>query len=41
MKCTVEELWESPEVRAFTLMFRSWLEKTGRVNQGKPEAYPT
>ena len=32
MKCTVEELWESAEVRAFTLMFRSWLEKTGRLN---------
>jgi 4-alpha-glucanotransferase len=32
MKCTVEELWASPEVRAFTQMFRSWLERTGRVN---------
>ena len=32
MKCTVEELWASPEVRAFTKMFRSWLERTGRVN---------
>jgi 4-alpha-glucanotransferase len=32
MKCTVEELWESPEVRAFTRMFRGWMEKTGRIN---------
>ena len=32
MKCTVEELWSSEEVRAFTLMLRSWLERTGRVN---------
>lgn len=32
MKCTVEELWSSPEVRAFTEMFRSWLERTGRTN---------
>ena len=32
MKCTVEELWDSPEVRAFTLMLRSWLERTGRLN---------
>jgi 4-alpha-glucanotransferase len=32
MKCTVEELWESPEVQAFTKMFRSWLERTGRLN---------
>jgi 4-alpha-glucanotransferase len=32
MKCTVEELWESPEVRAFTQMLRSWLERTGRIN---------
>jgi len=32
MKCTVEELWASPEVRAFTQMFRSWLERTGRLN---------
>jgi 4-alpha-glucanotransferase len=37
MKCTVEELWDSPEVRAFTQMFRSWLEKTGRVNVGKAD----
>ncbi len=33
MRCTVEELWESPEVQAFTRMFRAWLERTGRVNQ--------
>jgi 4-alpha-glucanotransferase len=33
MKCTVEELWASAEVRAFTLMLRSWLEKTGRLNK--------
>lgn len=32
MKCTVEELWASQEVRAFTQMFRAWLERTGRVN---------
>lgn len=32
MKCTVEELWASNEVRAFTQMFRSWLERTGRVD---------
>ncbi|HYL77300.1 MAG TPA: 4-alpha-glucanotransferase [Bryobacteraceae bacterium] len=32
MKCTVEELWASPEVHAFTQMFRSWLERTGRLN---------
>ncbi|HEV2691162.1 MAG TPA: 4-alpha-glucanotransferase, partial [Bryobacteraceae bacterium] len=31
-KCTVEELWGSPEVQAFTQMFRSWLERTGRLN---------
>ena len=35
MKCTVEELWESPEVRAFTRMFRGWLERTGRVNSAQ------
>jgi 4-alpha-glucanotransferase len=33
MKCTVEELWDSPEVRAFTQMLRAWLEKTGRVKR--------
>lgn len=32
MRCTVEELWESPEVRAFTRMFRGWLERSGRIN---------
>ena len=32
MRCTVEELWESPEVQAFTRMFRGWLERTGRIN---------
>jgi 4-alpha-glucanotransferase len=32
MRCTVEELWESPEVQAFTRMFRGWLERTGRKN---------
>jgi 4-alpha-glucanotransferase len=32
MKCTVEELWTSGEIRDFTLMFRSWLERTGRLN---------
>ena len=32
MKCTVEELWESPEVQAFTRMFRGWLERSGRIN---------
>jgi len=32
MKCTVEELWTSPEVQDFTRMFRGWLEKTGRIN---------
>ncbi len=32
MRCTVEELWSSPEIEAFTSMFRSWLERTGRLN---------
>jgi 4-alpha-glucanotransferase len=32
MRCTVEELWESPEVQAFTRMFRGWLERIGRTN---------
>ena len=32
MRCTVEELWESPEVQAFTRMFRAWMERTGRLN---------
>jgi 4-alpha-glucanotransferase len=38
MKCTVEELWASPEVRAFTQMFRTWLEKTGRLNSAGDSA---
>lgn len=32
MRCTVEELWTSPEVQAFTQMFRDWMERTGRMN---------
>src|SRR5579883_1069464 len=32
MKCTVEELWTSPEVQAFTAMYRNWMERTGRLN---------
>jgi 4-alpha-glucanotransferase len=32
MKCTVEELWTSGEIRDFALMFRTWLERTGRLN---------
>jgi len=32
MKCTVEELWTSGEIRDFALMFRAWLERTGRIN---------
>ncbi len=32
MKCTVEELRVRPDVQAFTQMFRSWLERTGRLN---------
>jgi 4-alpha-glucanotransferase len=32
MRCTVEELWESSEVQAFTRMFRGWLERTSRKN---------
>jgi 4-alpha-glucanotransferase len=32
MKCTVEELWGSPEIQAFTHMFRDWMERTGRLN---------
>ena len=35
MRCSVEELWESPEVQAFTRMFRGWLERTGRVDSMK------
>jgi 4-alpha-glucanotransferase len=32
MRCTVEELWESPEIQAFTRMFRGWLNRTARAN---------
>ena len=32
MRCTVEELWTSPEIQAFTRMFRNWMERTGRMN---------
>lgn len=32
MKCTVEDLWTSPEVHDFVQMFRGWLERTGRLN---------
>jgi len=32
MKCTVEELWGSPEIQSFTHMFRDWMERTGRLN---------
>jgi 4-alpha-glucanotransferase len=32
MKCTVEELWTWGEIQDFALMFRLWLEKTGRLN---------
>ena len=32
MKCTVEELWTSDEIQDFALMFRTWLERTGRLN---------
>jgi len=32
MKCTVEELWTSPDVQAFTAMFRDWLDRTQRLN---------
>ncbi len=32
MRCTVEELWTSPEIQAFTQMFRNWMERTGRMN---------
>jgi 4-alpha-glucanotransferase len=36
MKCTVEELWTSNEIRDFALMFRSWLDRTGRLNAPEP-----
>jgi 4-alpha-glucanotransferase len=32
MRCTIEELWSSEEVQAFAGMYRSWLERTGRLN---------
>jgi 4-alpha-glucanotransferase len=32
MRCTVEELWTSPEIQAFTRMFRNWMARTGRMN---------
>jgi 4-alpha-glucanotransferase len=35
MKCTVEELWTSTEIRDFAQMFRLWLDRTGRLNQAK------
>jgi 4-alpha-glucanotransferase len=35
MKCTVEELWTSGEIQDFALMFHSWLDRTGRLNQAK------
>jgi 4-alpha-glucanotransferase len=38
MKCTVEELWTSNEIRDFALMFRAWLERTGRLNAPNPLA---
>ena len=31
MRCTIEELWISPDVQAFTRMFHDWLERTGRA----------
>ena len=37
MRAAVEELWTSPEVEAFTSMFRAWLERTGRLNVPEPE----
>jgi 4-alpha-glucanotransferase len=36
MKCTVEELWTSDEIRDFAQMFRTWLERTGRLNAPGP-----
>jgi len=35
MKCTVEELWDSPAIEEFAKMFRAWLEKTGRGNSAR------
>jgi 4-alpha-glucanotransferase len=39
MKCTVEELWTSGEIRDFALMFRAWLERTGRRNSPAQDAF--
>jgi 4-alpha-glucanotransferase len=39
MKCTVEELWTSGEIRDFALMFRAWLERTGRLNKPALDAF--
>src|SRR5437016_6192848 len=36
MKCTLEELDQSPELLAFATMFHSWLERTGRLNKPQP-----
>ena len=38
MKCTVEELWTSPEVQAFTRMYRNWMERSGRLSPARSEA---
>jgi 4-alpha-glucanotransferase len=38
MKCTIEELWTSPEIQDFTLMFRGWLERSGRLNAAAVQA---
>ncbi|MGD0437500.1 MAG: 4-alpha-glucanotransferase [Bryobacteraceae bacterium] len=32
MECTVEELWSSPDVQAFTAMYRAWLDRSGRLS---------
>jgi 4-alpha-glucanotransferase len=39
MKCTVEELWTSGEIHDFALMFRAWLERTGRLNGPASDAF--
>jgi 4-alpha-glucanotransferase len=36
MKGSIEELWTSAEVQAFTTMFRAWLERSGRINLPGP-----
>jgi 4-alpha-glucanotransferase len=38
MKCTVEELWTSGEIRDFALMYRTWLDRTGRLNHPQQKA---